>query len=66
MCCIKTNLPFELPFSMDRPKKPIENQIMTLEIKIGDLHIKQTFIHVDFKYPRIRSSTVPKFRTILC
>lgn len=48
MCCTKTNLSFGTPFSMDRPKKPIENQIMTLEIKISDLYITQTFIHVDF------------------
>ena len=63
MCCTKTNLSFGTPFSMDRPKKPIENQIMTLEIKISDLYITQTFIHVDFNYLRIRCSTGPKFRT---
>lgn len=63
MYCTKPTFPLNHHFPWTDLEKQIENQIMTLEIQISDLHLTQTFIHVDFKYPRIKSSAVPKFRT---
>lgn len=59
----KPTFPLNHHFPWTNLKKPIENQITTLEIKISDLQITQTFTHVDFKYPKVKSSTVPRFTT---